>query len=265
MLALKTKLIIGASALFLLISLSGIVYYQFKLLNELQEKLAQQTQINYNNGLALNDSLRFYINEQNQVVAQKLGFVYELTLKQDTYLKKQGYALNSIQTVMFQIKDLMLVDSGEVQITDSIATHKFQFDTLIVQIDGLTKIDLKKKEYSFTQLKLNFRPIKAKISISRNESGQVLGTATSLTPGITITALETEVDPAIFNKSYSEPRFLDLLRVGIMLGTNSEFSKWSMLYGFKIEYKAIGAWVLTSSEGQKFGLSISTPLSTFIK
>lgn len=258
------KIIAIASAIIIIIALSTLSYYQFKTIRDLRTSLERQLLINNNNALANMDSLRFYINDQNQVVGQKLGFVYDLAKKQDAYLKKQGYALNSIQSVVFQIKDLMLTDSGEVQLTDSMATHKFKFDTLIVQIDGLTKIDLKNKEYSFTQLKLNFRPIKAKLSVSQNESGQILGTATSLTPGITITALETELDPSVFSNTCPEPRFLDLLRVGVMVGTN-DFSKWSMLYGFKIEYRAVGAWILTSPEGQKFGLSLSIPLSTFIK
>jgi len=270
MFTLKEKVIVIAVVLFVFTGLTAVSYYQFKMIQELKTKLEQQTTINQNNFLASQDSLRKYVDESGKEIKMKLGYIYDLSKTQDAFLKKQGYDVKTIQDVVLKIKEMMLEGGGTTEVSDSFATHTFNFDTSIVNIQGFTKIDLLKKEYSFTRLLLKFKNIPLQMKISKNEKGQFLGTAKSLLPGIEITSVETVVDNSVYTGTViQEERFFDLLKAGLFLGCQTEkgfdFNKSKLLYGFEVTYRDIGIFLLTDGIGNKFGVKISRSIGSFFK
>ncbi len=267
----KAKIYVGIGILLVLVSLSFSTCYFYKLYVENKEKVERVEKINNNNFLASLDSLRKVSKDQ----WERLGYVYDLQSQTSKYLReelvKQGYKLTSLQEVSLKISDIIVTLKGGTTEVDSMwATYVMpKYDSLMVSVSGKTSINLKNKDLSFTKLILGFKPIPLQLKISKNESGQIIGNAESLMPGVEITNLKTTVDENIYvPKPCEEQKFLDLLKIGALIGSNkfksSEFNLGKIVFGFTVEYSNWGVWYLRD-ESNLFGISIKKSIGDLIK
>lgn len=268
------KIKIAAVVIFVIIALGSITWYQGKKITELKQDIAAENKISQNNLLASQDSLRKEVGRFNNPEWEKLGFIYDLQSQSDKYLREalleQGSKLAMIETMTIDIQSIVGTIQSKFDESDlEWYKYSFKYDTLFVNVDGVTKVNKKDKTLSFTSLSLAFKPISLSSKLSMNPQGQIVTDIEVTTPGIVIGSLDTKVDKSIYDKMNScpEERFLDLLRIGAMLGTNSlKFTNgYKYVFGFKVEYKSVGLWSVTDGANPSLGFSFSVPVSTFIK
>lgn len=264
----KVQLIILAVFLAVLLACGLIIKYQYDAAIELRERYELQAQVLHNNNLASLDSLRFYWNEENIKTAQKLGFIYDLSKQTDAYLKKQSYELKSMQNLIIELKSLYMKDSSNIIVKDSIVTLPFNFDTSIVAITGKSVINLKNLDKGFTDLTTLFKKIPLHLEISKNDKGLIMGTARSEIKEVEFVQLETTVSPDVYLSTPVSQKFLDKLSCGLMVGMSDfTFSKQTVwAYGLELRYSNLfGVWMLTDNVNNKYGITLSMPVSTLFK
>lgn len=257
----------GMAGLFVLL-LMGSTYVMYKQNVQLRADLKNQVAMAQNNDFASMDSLRKYVSENGQAVYEKLGYVYDLAQKQNSVLSKQGLQLQTLQQATVKLQDIVSVQHGQVNVNDSTASITFSLDTSIVRVTGISTIDLKHREYSFTKLLLAFKQIPLKLGISKDKNGHIVGSATSTLPGVEISTLETQVNPDVYSSvNVKQEQFFDLVRLGALLGFRHEIASpvnKVFAYGLTAEYKGQGLWWAHDRYGNTYLLHVSLPLSTIL-
>jgi hypothetical protein len=240
---------------------------------EIKSQVTRLESINNANSEAFLDSLR----KVSQNEWEKLGFIFDLQKASDKYLReellKQGYKLTSLQEASMKIDDIViLLKGGNTTVDSEWATYELPpYDSLIVSIEGKTSINLKNHDLSFSKLMLKFKEVPLRLKIARNNENKVIGSAETGIKGLKITVLETQVDESIYapQVTIKEEKFLDLLKVGILLGTNAlkfdNFNQTQFVYGLEVTYKNFGIWSIKDQNNSMYGVSLSTSIGSFFK
>lgn len=250
-----------------LIVLGVVIYLGYKEIQQLKQ-INSELKLNINqNFKALNDSLRMLMDEQGRKIYLQTAFINDLSKNQSKILAQQGIQLKSLQEVSIKLDDIvMVIDSGQTEVSDSMITRSFYKDTSFVTVEGLTSVNLRNDNLSNTKLRLSSKDIPIEVSVGISEDGTYIGIVKPLISGISLKSLKTTLDPSLINKFSQKPLTLfDLLKIGGLLGMSSQYNlnleKSNIVWGLDIEYSGYGVWYLKTNPGNIIGLRVSKSIN----